>query len=78
MDRHCEDLNIQAKELAPYDPDWFYIRAASMARKMHLRQGIGVGGFHKMYGGHRMNGSRPPHFCKSSAAIARNILLLFF
>ncbi|KAG6471374.1 hypothetical protein ZIOFF_068815 [Zingiber officinale] len=53
MDRHCEDLNIQAKELAPYDPDWFYIRAASMARKMHLRQGIGVGGFHKIYGGHK-------------------------
>ncbi|GER42281.1 40S ribosomal protein S19, partial [Striga asiatica] len=22
------------KELAPYDPDWYYIRAASMARKI--------------------------------------------
>ena len=23
------------KELAPYDPDWFYIRAASVARKLY-------------------------------------------
>ncbi|KAJ4960803.1 hypothetical protein NE237_020713 [Protea cynaroides] len=29
------------KELAPYDPDWYYVRAASMARKIYLRQGIG-------------------------------------
>ncbi|KAJ6794403.1 40S ribosomal protein S19-like [Iris pallida] len=62
------------KELAPYDPDWYYIRAASMARKIYLRQGIGVGGFQKIYGGRKRNGSRPPHFCKSSGAVARNIL----
>ncbi|DAD49425.1 TPA_asm: hypothetical protein HUJ06_031977 [Nelumbo nucifera] len=31
------------KELAPYGPDWYYTRAASMARKIYLRQGIGVG-----------------------------------
>ncbi|KAA8541015.1 hypothetical protein F0562_024847 [Nyssa sinensis] len=28
------------KELAPYDPDWYYIRAASMARKIYLRGGL--------------------------------------
>ncbi|XP_010259352.1 PREDICTED: 40S ribosomal protein S19-3 [Nelumbo nucifera] len=62
------------KELAPYDPDWYYIRAASMARKIYLRQGIGVGGFRKIYGGSKRNGSRPPHFCKSSGSIARHVL----
>ncbi|URE08393.1 40S ribosomal protein, partial [Musa troglodytarum] len=62
------------KELAPYDPDWYYIRAASMARKIYLRQGIGVGGFQKIYGGRKRNGSWPPHFCKSSGAVARHIL----
>ncbi|KAK1296053.1 40S ribosomal protein S19-1 [Acorus calamus] len=62
------------KELAPYDPDWYYIRAASMARKIYMRQGIGVGGFQKIYGGRKRNGSRPPHFCKSSGSIARHIL----
>ncbi|XP_073286488.1 small ribosomal subunit protein eS19z [Primulina huaijiensis] len=62
------------KELAPYDPDWYYIRAASMARKIYLRGGIGVGAFRRIYGGSKRNGSRPPHFCKSSGSIARNIL----
>ncbi|XP_075512713.1 small ribosomal subunit protein eS19z [Primulina tabacum] len=62
------------KELAPYDPDWYYIRAASMARKIYLRGGIGVGAFRRIYGGSKRNGSRPPHFCKSSGSVARNIL----
>ncbi|KAI8548441.1 hypothetical protein RHMOL_Rhmol07G0274100 [Rhododendron molle] len=62
------------KELAPYDPDWYYIRAASMARKIYLRQGLGVGSFQRIYGGSKRNGSRPSHFCKSSGAVARHIL----
>ncbi|RVW83357.1 40S ribosomal protein S19-3 [Vitis vinifera] len=56
------------KELAPYDPD------SSMARKIYLRGGIGVGAFRRIYGGSKRNGSRPPHFCKSSGSIARHIL----
>ncbi|GLU11003.1 hypothetical protein SLE2022_277760 [Rubroshorea leprosula] len=62
------------KELAPYDPDWYYVRSASMARKIYLRGGLGVGAFRRIYGGSKRNGSRPPHFCKSSGAIARHIL----
>ncbi|CDY42857.1 hypothetical protein HID58_049748 [Brassica napus] len=66
------------KELAPYDPDWYYIRAASMARKVYLRISgsalLGVGAFRRIYGGNKRNGSRPPHFCKSSGGVARHIL----
>ncbi|KAK9066579.1 hypothetical protein SSX86_013902 [Deinandra increscens subsp. villosa] len=62
------------KELAPYDPDWYYIRAASMARKIYLRGGLGVGAFQRIYGGRKRNGSAPPHFCKSSGGVARHIL----
>eukprot|EP00850_Spirogloea_muscicola_P008396 SM000044S16043 [mRNA] locus=s44:791545:792884:+ [translate_table: standard] len=62
------------KELAPYDADWFYIRAASMARKIYLRQGIGVGAFKKIYGGRKRRGSKPSHFAKSSGSIARHVL----
>eukprot|EP00966_Prymnesium_polylepis_P019692 454071-Prymnesium_polylepis.1 len=29
------------KELAPYDPDWYYIRAAAIARRVYLRAGTG-------------------------------------
>ncbi|KAF4352503.1 hypothetical protein CsatB_013124 [Cannabis sativa] len=62
------------KELAPYDPDWYYVRAASVARKIYLRGGLGVGAFRRIYGGSKRNGSRPPHFCRSSGAILRHIL----
>lgn len=50
---------------------WF---EASMARKIYLRQGIGVGAFKKMYGGRKSNGVRPSHFAKSSGSIARHCL----
>ena len=48
--------------------------AASMARKIYLRQGLGVGAFRRIYGGSKRNGSRPPHFGKSSGSVARHIL----
>merc|ERR1712167_87249 len=61
------------KELAPYDEDWFYIRAASVARKVYLRKGTGVGALKKWYGGssgtHR--GTRKAHFTTASGAIIR-------
>ncbi|XLU59091.1 hypothetical protein S245_053739, partial [Arachis hypogaea] len=47
---------------------------ASMARKIYLRGGVGVGAFKRIYGGSQRNGSCPPHFCESSGAIARHIL----
>ena len=39
------------KELPPTDKDWYYIRAASVARHIYLRRGTGVGAFTKVYGG---------------------------
>jgi len=45
---------------------------ASMARKIYLRHGIGVGAFRKIYGGRKSNGVRPSHFVKSSGSIARD------
>merc|ERR1712098_899631 len=65
-----------AKELAPYDEDWFFIRAASVARKVYLRKGTGVGALKKWYGGssgtHR--GTRKAHFITSSGAIIRKAM----
>merc|ERR1711957_843535 len=39
------------KELAPYDQDWYYIRAAAIARRVYLRGDVGVGAFKKIFGG---------------------------
>ncbi|KAH9622179.1 hypothetical protein KSS87_010038, partial [Heliosperma pusillum] len=47
---------------------------ASIARKVYLHGGIGVGGFRRVYGGSKRNGSRPRHFCKSSGSVPRHIL----
>eukprot|EP01136_Pigoraptor_vietnamica_P035047 Opistho-1_new@99775 len=62
------------KELAPYDADWFYIRCASIARKLYLSQGLGVGALRRAYGGRKNNGTRPSHFCVGSGAVARRCL----
>jgi len=62
------------KELSPYDPDWYYIRAASIARKVYLRGGIGVGKLRQLYGGRQNNGTRPSHRCRASGAVPRSIL----
>mmetsp|Transcript_12967 Transcript_12967/g.39912 ORF Transcript_12967/g.39912 Transcript_12967/m.39912 type:complete len:126 (-) Transcript_12967:142-519(-) len=62
------------KELAPYDPDWFYVRVASVARKIYLRQGTGIGAFRKVYGGSKRNGTCPSHFSKGSGSVIRYAL----
>merc|ERR1712070_10689 len=62
------------KELAPLDPDWYYIRAASVARQIYLRGGRGVGGLRKLYGGKARRGARPNHHAKASGAVLRHIL----
>ncbi|CAI9119037.1 OLC1v1020686C1 [Oldenlandia corymbosa var. corymbosa] len=50
------------------------MRAASIARKINLRQGLGVGSFRRINGGSKRNGRRPPHFGKASGGIGRDIL----
>ena len=40
-----------AKELAPYDEDWFYTRTASVARHIYIRAPVGVATVQKIYGG---------------------------
>lgn len=39
-----------AKELAPYDEDWYYIRCASVARHIYIRSPVGVNTITKIYG----------------------------
>merc|ERR1719169_377487 len=63
-----------SKELAPYDPDWLYVRTASMVRKIYIRGGIGTGAFSKVYGGQRRRGTCTKVFSTSSRKIARYIL----
>ncbi|EER08063.1 40s ribosomal protein s19, putative, partial [Perkinsus marinus ATCC 50983] len=38
------------RELAPYDDDYLYIRAAAIARRIYIRPNIGVGALRKIFG----------------------------
>lgn len=62
------------KELAPYGDDWFYIRAASIARRVYLKPGTGVGSLRRWYGGAYRNGVRHQRFTKANGGIVRNVL----
>ena len=62
------------KQLAPYSPDWFYERAASVARHLYLRSGVGVGGLKKCYGGSKNRGMKPNHHTDASGSVARKVL----
>mmetsp|Transcript_106261 Transcript_106261/g.295867 ORF Transcript_106261/g.295867 Transcript_106261/m.295867 type:complete len:161 (-) Transcript_106261:63-545(-) len=64
----------KAKELPPLNPDWLYVRTASMVRKIYIRGGSGVGAFRKVYGGQQRRGTCTNVFCKSSGKIARYVL----
>ncbi|KAK9816946.1 hypothetical protein WJX72_007276 [[Myrmecia] bisecta] len=63
------------KELSPYEQDWYYIRAASIARKVYMRKGMGVGLFRKQYGGrNKVKGTVPEHYAKAAGGLIRHCL----
>ena len=47
------------KELAPSNPDWYYVRVASVARRIYMRNGVGVGWLSKAYSGAARRGCAP-------------------
>eukprot|EP01060_Flectonema_neradi_P035188 TRINITY_DN63_c0_g1_i8.p1 TRINITY_DN63_c0_g1~~TRINITY_DN63_c0_g1_i8.p1 ORF type:complete len:155 (+),score=39.22 TRINITY_DN63_c0_g1_i8:60-524(+) len=61
-------------ELAPHDPDWFYIRVASVARQVYYRPGAGIGGLKKRYGGSYQKNCIRPHFQKAAGGPIRKAL----
>merc|ERR1712139_198300 len=58
-------------ELAPYDEDWFYTRAASIIRKLYIKPFVGVGRLANKYGGKERNGSARKHHGKDSRGVIR-------
>ncbi|MEM2142562.1 MAG: 30S ribosomal protein S19e [Candidatus Thorarchaeota archaeon] len=62
------------RERAPDDPDWWYIRCASILRKIYLKGPIGTQKLRVMYGGRKSRGTKPNRFCKGSGSIIRTAL----
>ena len=49
------------KDLAPYDADWLYVRAASVAYQLYIRGKVGVNTLRKHYGKKQRRGTRTEH-----------------
>mmetsp|Transcript_10462 Transcript_10462/g.32196 ORF Transcript_10462/g.32196 Transcript_10462/m.32196 type:complete len:153 (-) Transcript_10462:43-501(-) len=62
------------KELAPTNEDWYFVRAASIARKVYLKPGIGIGALQKWYGGQYRRGARRKCFQTAAGGIIRSVL----
>jgi len=60
------------RERPPQSPDWWYIRAASILRK--LKKPTGVSRLRTVYGGRKNRGMKPEKSYKGSGKIIRVIL----
>ncbi len=62
------------RERPPQQPDWWYLRSASILRRVFEKGPIGVSRLRSLYGGRKKRGSSPEKFKKGSGKIIRKIL----
>ena len=62
------------REKAPERDDWWYVRSASILRKLRIRGPVGLERLRKMYGGKKNMGCSPERKAKGSGATIRDIL----
>ena len=62
------------KQRAPMSPDWWYLRSASVLRKIYLLGHVGIARLSAEYGGKRDRGSAPYHARTGSRSVLREIV----
>ncbi len=62
------------RERPPEQENWWWLRSASVLRKIYLRQSSGVSRLRKVYGSRKNNGHQPEHKGKASGSVIRKIL----
>ncbi|NPA38608.1 MAG: 30S ribosomal protein S19e [Candidatus Nanohaloarchaeota archaeon] len=62
-----------SRERVPEQPDWWYIRAAAILRKLYFKP-LGVSRLRVLYGGKKNRGYKPEKFYPASGSIIRKIL----
>lgn len=60
-------------ERPPSQKNWWYIRSASILRKLSLGKPIGVSRIKRVYGGRKRRGHKPEHKYPASGSIIREI-----
>ncbi|MGQ9720073.1 MAG: 30S ribosomal protein S19e [Candidatus Jordarchaeum sp.] len=63
----------QHKERAPEQPDWWYIRCASILRKVYLTGPVGVSRLRTVYGGRKRMSVKLNRSVKGSGSIIRKV-----
>lgn len=63
-----------SRELPPQNIDWFYVRAASVARHVYLRKTVGVGRLRRVHGTAKNRGVRPSKHVDASGGVDRKIM----
>jgi len=58
----------------PSDPDWWFVRCASILRKIYVKGPIGIELLRQEYGGRLDGGAKPEHATKGSGSIVRNAI----
>ena len=58
----------------PDDPDWWYMRSASVLRQVYMRGPIGVGKLRRWYGGRKNRGAKPERHYPAGGKIIRSCL----
>lgn len=62
------------KERKPERPDWWFVRTASIIRRVYIDGPVGVESLRTFYGGKKDRGVRPEVFRKGSGSIIRTAL----
>jgi len=62
------------KKRPPTNPDWWYVRAASVLRKIALRGPIGTSKLRTIFGGRNRRGFKSERFARASGSIIRHVL----
>jgi small subunit ribosomal protein S19e len=62
------------KELSPDNIDWWFVRCASILRRIYIDGPVGISRLTSFYGGRHRNGVTPVHFSRGSGSIAREAL----
>ena len=58
----------------PTNPNWWFVRSASVLRKIYVKGPIGIELLRQEYGGRIDKGVKPEHAAKGSGSIIRNII----
>jgi len=61
-------------QLQPQNPDWWYVRCASILRKIYVHGPIGIQKLRADYGGRNSKGVKPKHATKAGGSIVRKAL----